>query len=131
MATITVDDVQDRCPTSLSNAVIEDYICTVNSLVGECLDNTYDACVAKTIQANLVCHLIYLNDNPQRVKGFKTPNGTSESYEVYTSQTGLGLSSFGQQILLLDKSGCVQQNTSTPFWLQSVGSTNPPRSRGY
>ena len=130
MATITVEDVRDRCPTSLSDSVIEDYICTVNALVGDCLDSTYPDCVAKTIQANLVCHLIYLADNPQRVSGYKTPNSTSESYEVYTSEDGLGSTSFGKTILLLDKNGCVQQGTSTPFWLQSVGSTNPPRYRG-
>ncbi len=129
MATVTLDDIRSRCMSVSGNSVIEDFICVANSLVGGCLDQAYDECVAKVIQANLICHLLYLNDNPQRLSGFKTPNNTSESYAVYTSSTGLGLSSFGQQILLLDTAGCVQRNTSKTLFIGTSGRSDPPYGR--
>lgn len=129
MANVTVNQVRETCPSSLPDSAIESILCMVNDKVGECLDASYSECEAYNIQLYLACHIIYLTENPQRVESFSAPNGTKESYKNYTTENGLGSTSFGKLILLLDKSGCVQQNTSTPFWLQSVGSTNPPRYR--
>lgn len=134
MATITVQDIRDRCddPT-IPDAVVNDYIIAINSQVGTCLDQTYSDGVAKVIQASAVCHLLSLMNN-DRLKSFKTPNGTSESYESYLGQDGLGLTGFGKQVLLLDKEGCVSNAFGAPFFIQSVGRTEPSlynrRNRG-
>ena len=130
MATITVEDVRAACPdVNYPDSVIEGVICMVNEKVGDCLDQSYEECEAKNIQTWLICHILELMANPKRLSGFTTPNGTSESYQNYTSQTGLGATSFGQLITTFDTSGCVQNATNKPFWIASVGSTNKPRNK--
>ena len=138
MATITVQQVREMCAADINSATVNDtiiqsYIAAVNSKVGSCLDSTYDAELAQVIQMLTVCHLVALLKS-DRVKSFKSPNGTSYTYESYLDRDGLGLTGFGKQILMLDDQGCVSNAFAAPFFAQSVGSDNPStftnRNRG-
>ena len=129
MATVTIEQVRSTCPTSLSDTVIDGVICMVNNRVGECLDSSYSDCEAQNLQMYLACHIVYLMDNPQLLASFRTPNGTSESFQNYTNQTGLGSTSFGKLILTFDTQGCVLKTTSKTLFIGTSGRSDPPYGR--
>lgn len=126
--TLTAAEVREQCESTATDAVLNNYITSLNEILSECLTANYSEATAKLILNLAVCHMVSLN-TVNRLTGFKTPNGTTENYQAFDRRTGLALTGFGQQLLQFDIHNCVSNAFNKTFFVRAVGRSNPPYSR--
>lgn len=117
--TITAQEVKDFCKTGLPDSVIQLYIDSTTSKIGECVETSYDEATATIILLNVIAHLLCGKDG--KVSSVSAPNGASKSFALSQTRSGLRSSSYGETVYDLDTKGCWQKIFTTSFMLKSIG----------
>lgn len=130
--TITIEDVRAFCP---ANQATDRYIQTMINVVAYKLDDCLDGCyplpdgedMQKAIKLNLVCHFSALQGQGiGQVKSRRAANGSSVSYEKYSSRDGLSMTAYGETVLMIDSCGCWQSMIQQTWFVDTIGGDNPP-----
>jgi hypothetical protein len=122
---ITIPDVKEVCPTSLSDTVITRLIDTVQARIGACVEAAYSIPEAETILIYAVCHFIELTEGGE-VKSERAPNGASTTFENQGSGQGLRSTQSGRLLLTLDTAGCSNNLVQQTFLFLAAGDPATP-----
>ena len=120
-----VEEIRDLIKTPLPDAVIQNMICMVDELVGECLLSTYQECTAENIFNYMVCHFIQAMDGGSASQK-RAANGASITFEQYGTGEGLKSTPFGRMVVMLDTANCYSGLVADTFLFGVIG--DPTRS---
>lgn len=125
----TPEQVKEFCGTSLPDSIIQLYIDSVDSQIGECLMATYDESTADLIALNLVSYFVCDSGVTGSITSERAPNGASTSFETPTVKDGLQSNAYGRTVYNLDTEGCWQSMITQSWSIGTVGNTSPPLPR--
>ena len=122
---VTPCDVKQFCKSSLSDAAITQLICVVQAKMGECVESSYDECVAKQILIYATGHLMQSQAGGTTTQK-RAANGASITTEVYGGGEGVKSTPCGRMLIMLDSNGCYNSLFASPLLFGVVGSPNSP-----
>jgi hypothetical protein len=122
---VTIGDIREECPTSLSDDAINRLICVVDAKMGACLTTSYDECLADTIKIYAVCHMIE-STQYGAVTSKRAPNGASTNYKQYGAGEGAKSTPHGRLLAQIDTAGCYQVLIPDALTFVSIGNPNSP-----
>ena len=122
---ITIPEVKEFCPTSLSDPVITSLIALVTERMGACAESAYPADTAKTILIYAVCHFVQVTEGGE-VKSERAPNGSSTTFENHASGEGLKSTQSGRTLLMLDTANCSNNLVQQTFLFLATGTPATP-----
>ena len=124
---LSVPAIRERCNTTAPDVVIDDYICLVNSRIGECVAANYPECEQNVIMSLAVCAMLQDSHGGGEVKSESAPNGASITYETKGSTQGNGFDSndYWRMLRDIDTAGCTQSLiTSGQYFVGTAGSAS-------
>lgn len=102
---ITIQDVRDFTGTALPDSLIQAYIDIIDE-ADDCLDsNNVPAARQTLLKLNGVGYLISINSSSNDVQSLSGPLGDSITFRQ--DSTTLSRNPYGQQLLTLDRTGCI------------------------
>lgn len=117
--TITPEDIKSFSGCSASDTVINLYINSVSTKVGQCIESSYDEATGTLILLNVISHMLCgASGNKQSIS---SPNGASISYQTVLTRAGLRSSPWGEQAYLLDTNGCLDALFAKSYLFAVIG----------
>lgn len=128
---ITPDEVKNIVNTTLSSEIIQLYIDSVQSKLGDCAEKAYDESTAKLVELNLIAHQLYIAEDIKEVGTTRAPNGASTS-KTSSARSGNGIMStkYGRIVYDIDYKMCWKKAIRSSIFFGTVGKSNTDRKWG-
>ena len=115
LATPTTAEVRLTITTSLSDAAVDQFVADAVLMAEPCTTiETFSAAKQKAIIRFLAAHLISMNDASAR-KTQESIGDASESFSTPVLGANLSGTTYGQQAIALDSSGCLSKIGKVPM----------------
>lgn len=119
-ATITIDQVKEFYPTSLSDSVIAGLI-TFVAQADACLDaNQVPDDIQTVLKLNAIAHSLMQIDGGQ-VTSERSMTGAAVTFKETGSKFGINSTPYGQVVASLDLNGCLTSLYKSQRFLKSIG----------